>query len=299
MTQENKLNNLTGFLREIYEAGKIDKVVHYNKKGNFKIGNKTLGHELVIIAGPCSVESREMIISSAKSVKEAGCDALRAGAFKPCTYPINEEINGWKEGMREEGLNLLKMAKKESGLEIVSEVMDPTQLEATHDSIDIIQVGTRNFQNYSLLNELSMQEKPVILKRGTWATLEEILGALERLLNGKLKKVAICLRGVIGAPPYRHIFKSSRWQPDLMMIQAIKEICDIPVIYDPSHATGKRSFVKGISMAAIVCGADGLIIEAHPNPTKSISDPDQAISFDELDQIVKLSENAKRIFLSN
>jgi 3-deoxy-7-phosphoheptulonate synthase len=299
MTTSNKLNNLSGFLKEIYEAGKINKVLHHDLKDEFKIGNKILGKDLAFIAGPCSVENKEMIISSAKAVKLAGCDALRAGAYKPCTYPINEDVDGWKEGMREKGLDLLKIAKEESGLEIVSEVMNPSQLELCHDSIDIIQVGTRNFQNYSLLDELSLQEKPVILKRGTWATLEEILGALERLLNGKLKKVAICLRGVIGAPPYRHIFKSSRWQPDLMMIQAIKEICDIPVIYDPSHATGKRSFVKGIAIAAVICGADGLIIEAHPNPPKSISDPDQAISFSELEGIVAKSINARSIYLSN
>jgi 3-deoxy-7-phosphoheptulonate synthase len=299
MTTPNKLNNLSGFLKEIYEAGKINKVLNYDLSNEFKIGNKILGKDLAFIAGPCSVENKEMIISSAKAVKLAGCDALRAGAYKPCTYPVNKDVDGWKEGMREKGLDLLKIAKEESGLEIVSEVMNPSQLELCHDSIDIIQVGTRNFQNYSLLDELSLQEKPVILKRGTWATLEEILGALERLLNGKLKKVAICLRGVIGAPPYRHIFKSSRWQPDLMMIQAIKEVCDIPVIYDPSHATGKRSFVKGIAISAVICGADGLIIEAHPNPPKSISDPDQAISFSELEGIVNKSFNARSIYLSN
>ena len=299
MTTPNKLNNLSGFLKEIYEAGKINKVLNYDLSNEFKIGNKILGKDLAFIAGPCSVENKEMIISSAKAVKLAGCDALRAGAYKPCTYPVNKDVDGWKEGMREKGLDLLKIAKEESGLEIVSEVMNPSQLELCHDSIDIIQVGTRNFQNYSLLDELSLQEKPVILKRGTWATLEEILGALERLLNGKLKKVAICLRGVIGAPPYRHIYKSSRWQPDLMMIQAIKEICDIPIIYDPSHATGKRSFVKGIAISAVICGADGLIIEAHPNPPKSISDPDQAISFSELEGIVEKSINARSIYLSN
>ncbi len=299
MTRKKESKKLTGFLEEIYIAGKINKVSAYNSKENFKIGHKTLGKELAIIAGPCSVESEKMIVDSAISVKESGCDALRAGAFKPCTYPVNTEVNGWKEGMREKGLDYLKKAKEESGLEIVSEVMNPSQLELCHDAIDIIQVGTRNFQNYSLLDELSQQDKPVILKRGTWATLEEILGALERLLNGNLKKVAICLRGVIGAPPYRHIFKSSRWQPDLMMIQAIKEVCDVPIIYDPSHATGKRSFVKGISLAAVVCGADGLIIEAHPNPTKSISDPDQAISFEELKKIVQLTYQARAIYLKN
>ena len=293
-----KEKNLSGFLKEIYDAGKINKVINFKNSGNFKIGNKVLGRDLVIIAGPCSVESEKMILDSAMEVKNTGCDALRAGAYKPCTYPVNKEVNGWKEGTREKGLEFLKKAKSKSGLQIVSEVMNSSQLELSYESIDIIQVGTRNFQNYSLLDELSNQEKPVILKRGTWATLEEILGALERLLSGKLKNISICLRGVIGAPPYRHIFKSTRWQPDLMMIQAIKEVCNIPVIYDPSHATGKRSFVKGISLAAVACGADGLIIEAHPDPENSISDPDQAITFEELARIVDLSNETRKLIKS-
>ena len=290
--------NLTGFLKEIYEAGKIDRVINFKNSNNFKIGDKILGKDFVFIAGPCSVESKEMIVESAMRVKNAGCDALRAGAYKPCTYPVNNEVNGWQEGMREKGLELLKEAKMKSNLQIVSEIMSPSQLELSYDSIDIIQVGTRNFQNYSLLDELSKQDKPVILKRGTWATLEEILGALERLLNGKLKCVSVCLRGVIGAPPYRHIYKSTRWQPDLMMIQALKEVCDVPVIYDPSHATGKRSFVKGISLAAVACGADGLIIEAHPNPSQSISDPDQAISFEELTSIVDMAQKTRNLIFN-
>ena len=197
--------------------------------------------------------------------------------------------------MQEKGLELLKEARKASGLEIVSEIMEPKQLEIAYDAIDIIQVGTRNFQNYSLLDELANQEKPVILKRGTWATIEEILGAVERLLSSKLRKGCICLRGVIGAPPYRHIYKSTRWQPDIMMICALKELCTIPVIYDPSHATGKSSFVKSISLAATIAGADGLIIEAHPDPQKSISDPDQAISFNEFGEIIKLCKKSQSL----
>ena len=240
-----------------------------------------------------------MIVTSAKTVKKAGCDTLREGAYKPCSYPVNNDVNGWQEGMREKCLKFLKQAREIAGLQIVSEVMNTSKLELSYDSIDIIQVGTRNFQNYSLLNELSMQEKPVIFKRGNWATLEEILGALERLVNGNLIKVAICLRGVIGAPPYRHIFKSSRWQPFLMMIQALKKVSKITGIYATSHVTGKRSFVHGIFLAAIIYGADDLIIEAHPNPTKSISDPDQAISFEELNLIVELSKEPKEVYQKN
>ena len=288
---ENK--NKPDFIQELIDSGKLNKSLNYKPEESFYIGNKRVGKDIVIIGGPCSVESEDMIIDAAFKIKEAGGDALRAGAYKPCTYPVKSEVNGWKEGMQEKGLEFLKEAKKQSGLEIVSEIMEPKQLEKAYDAIDIIQVGTRNFQNYSLLDELSKQVKPVILKRGTWATVEEIFGAVERLLANNLKKVIVCLRGVIGGPPYRHIYKSTRWQPDLMMIQALKDLNEnIPLIYDPSHATGKRSFVKGISLASLVTGADGLIIEAHPDPKNSISDPDQAISFSEFKDIVKLSISA-------
>ena len=234
-----------------------------------------------IISGPCSVESEEMIVDWAHKMKRLGVNALRGGAYKPCTYPIMQEVgeNGWKEGLREDGLRFLKTAREESGLPIVSEIMDSNQItESTMECIDIVQVGTRNFQNYTLLDALGELDVPILLKRGTWGTIDEILGAVERILVRGNEKVAICLRGVVGMPSYRHVFPSIRWAPDLMMIPALKELCDIPIIYDPSHATGYRNFVPAISKAAIAAGADGLIIESHPNPPKSISDADQAIS---------------------
>ena len=242
-----------------------------------------------IISGPCSVESEEMIVDWAHKMKEVGVNALRGGAYKPCTYPILEEVgdDGWKEGLREDGLKYLRIASLESGLPIVSEIMDSNQInELTMDCIDIVQVGTRNFQNYTLLDALGELDIPILLKRGTWGTIDEILGAVERILVRGNEKVAICLRGVVGAPSYRHVFPSIRWAPDLMMIPALKELCDIPIIYDPSHATGYRNFVLPISMAAISAGADGLIIESHPNPTESISDADQAISLKTLNDII-------------
>ena len=241
-----------------------------------------------IISGPCSVESEEMIVDWSLKMKELGVDALRGGAYKPCTYPITESIGDWKEGLREDGLRYLLTAKQESGLPIVSEIMDVNQInQLSMDTIDYIQVGTRNFQNYSLLDELGKLDKPILLKRGTWGTLDEILGACERILVGGNEKLAICLRGVVGMPSYRHIFPSTRWAPDLMMIPALKEFCDIPIIYDPSHSTGYRNFVKPISKAAIAAGADGLIIESHPEPEKSISDADQAISIETLKEIME------------
>ena len=243
-----------------------------------------------IISGPCSVESEKMIVDWAHKMTTIGVNALRGGAYKPCTYPVKSKVgaHGWKEGLREKGLQFLATAREESGLPIVSEIMDVLQInEMTMDCIDIVQVGTRNFQNYSLLDELGKIDKPILLKRGTWGTIDEILGAVERILHGGNEKVAICLRGVVGAPSYRHVFPSIRWAPDLMMIPALKELCDIPIIYDPSHATGYRNFVPAISKAAMAEGADGLIIESHPNPEKSISDADQAITYETLEQIVK------------
>ena len=236
------------------------------------------------IAGPCSVEG-ESIISIATEIKKAGADALRAGAYKPCTFPVLKETRGWKEGLRKEGLILLAEAKKQSGLPIVTEVMDYRLIDEIGEVADVFQVGTRNFQNYTLLDELGKQDKPVILKRGTWGTLDEILGAAERILVGGNTQLAICLRGVVGMPSYRHIFPSTRWAPDIMMIPALKEFSNLPIIYDPSHATGYRKFVEPISKAALAAGADGLIIEAHPDPINSISDPDQAIDYATLNKI--------------
>ena len=266
---------MNSYIQSLKDQDKLNISIDLNEKFNWKYFK---------IAGPCSVEG-ESIIEIAKQIKECGADALRAGAYKPCTFPITKETNGWKEGMRKEGLELLKEAKNQSGLPIVTEVMDANRIEEVGDVADIFQVGTRNFQNYTLLDALGKQNISVLLKRGTWGTLDEILGAVERILVGGNKNVAICLRGVVGMPSYRHIFSSTRWAPDLMMIPALKEFTNIPIIYDPSHATGYRNFVTPVSKAALAIGADGLIIEAHPDPVNSISDPDQAIDFNTLKNI--------------
>ena len=274
------------YIDKLIQDDKLSLSVDKSKTFGFKLGNKWVGKDKVLISGPCSVESKEMIMDWSKELKEVGVDAIRAGAYKPCTYPIRKEVNGWKEGMREEGLKAMIDAKSECGLPMVSEIMEAKQItNLSMDAIDVIQVGTRNFQNYSLLDELGKLDKPILLKRGTWGTLDEILGACERILDGGNEKLAICLRGVIGAPSYRHIFPSIRWTPDLMMIPALQQFTNIPIIYDPSHSTGYRDFVVPISKGAMAVGADGLIVECHPNPTKSISDPDQAISLNELKEI--------------
>lgn len=270
---------MNDYIHNLVNQGKLD-LVFQPKRWHF---SKTP----FVISGPCSVESEEMIVDWAKKLKKLGINALRGGAYKPCTYPVKVAIGDWKEGLREEGLKFLISAREESGLPIVSEIMDPRQInQLSMDAIDIIQVGTRNFQNYSLLDELGKIDKIILLKRGTWGTIDEILGAVERILAGGNQKVAICLRGVVGMPSYRHVFPSIRWAPDLMMIPALKELCDIPIIYDPSHATGYRNFVAPISKAAIALGVDGLAIESHPDPENSISDADQAISLDTLSTIM-------------
>lgn len=274
------------YINKLIQDDKLRLSVDKSKSFGFQLGNKWVGKDKVLISGPCSVESRDMIVDWSQELKEVGVDAIRAGAYKPCTYPIRKEVNGWKEGMREEGLKAMIDAKSQCGLPMVSEIMDVKQITSlSMDAIDVIQVGTRNFQNYSLLDEFGKLDKPILLKRGTWGTLDEILGACERILDGGNEKIAICLRGVVGMPSYRHIFPSTRWAPDLMMIPALQQFTNIPIIYDPSHATGYRDFVVPISKGAMAVGADGLIVECHPNPSESISDADQAIGIEELKQI--------------
>ena len=281
---------MNDYIQELKKSNKL--ILSIDKKNKFFKFKKPF-----IIAGPCSIESEKMIVNFSKKLKKIGVNAIRAGAYKPATFPVRKKINGWQEGLKKEGLKYLIEVKKITNLPIVSEIMDQYQYDnLAEDSIDIIQVGTRNFQNYTLLDFLGSLKKPILLKRGTWATIDEILGAAERILSKGNNEVAICLRGVVGMPSYRHVFKSIRWAPDLMMIPALKELTNIPVIYDPSHSTGYRNFVPSISKAAITAGADGLIIEAHPHPEKSISDPDQAITLSNLNDIIKFSNKYKKYF---
>ena len=167
-----------------------------------------------------------------------------------------------------------------SGLPVITEILDVRDMELVLPYTDIIQIGMRNFQNYGLLDEVGRQSKPVLLKRGSWGTADEILGACERIMAGGNKSVAICLRGVIGMPSYRHVFPAIRWAPDLMMIPALKEITNLPVIYDPSHSTGYANFVTPIARAAVAAGCHGLAFESHPRPTESISDASQALDLE-------------------
>lgn len=281
----------------------IESLVKQNKLGQavdpkyvfpVKVAGKTIGKDLLTISGPCSVESREQIVGYAKKLADTGLvHVLRGGAYKPCTYPIKEaQKNGWKEGLREKGLELLAEAREASGLPIVTEVLDVRDVPLVAQYTDLFQVGMRNFQNYGLLDELGKQDKPVLLKRGSWGTVDEILGACERVMHAGNKAVMICLRGVIGMPSYRHVFPVIRWAPDLMMIPALKALSKLPVIYDPSHATGHHPFVGPMALAAVAAGADGLAIESHPDPRNSISDASQALGLDETREIL---ESCRRV----
>lgn len=229
--------------------------------GDAQIG----GGKPVIIAGPCSVESEEQICNIAKEVKEAGAQILRGGAFKPRTSPYAFQ------GLRKDGITLLLEAKQETGLPIVTEIMDISQLPL-FDDIDIIQVGARNMQNFELLKELGKTNKPILLKRGLSSTLEELLMSAEYIMSGGNEQVILCERGI------RTFERATRNTLDLSAIPVLKSLSHLPIIVDPSHATGKAHLVAPMSRAAIAAGADGLIIEVHNNPAKALCDGQQSLT---------------------
>jgi 3-deoxy-7-phosphoheptulonate synthase len=275
------------YIKQLKEQNKLNICIDKTKDFSFKVWDKEIGNgNFTIMAGPCSIEGPEFI-EFAKILKNEKVDIIRGGAYKPCTYPILNEVgeNGWKEGLKEEGLTILQQASFEAQIPTITEAMSPDDVEKIANDTDIIQVGTRNFQNYALLDELGKHDIPVLLKRGTWGTIDEILGAVERIMVGGNEKVAICLRGTIGQPSYRHVFNSIRWAPDLMMIPALKELTNVPIIFDPSHSTGYSNFVVPMSKAAMAAGADGIIVEVHPDPENSISDAAQAINVKQLREI--------------
>ncbi len=225
------------------------------------------GRRPVVAAGPCAVESEEQIIKTAKSVKSAGADLLRGGAFKPRTGPHTFQ------GLKEEGLRLLALAGKETGLPIVTEVMSPDNVGLVAEYADLLQVGARNMQNFDLLRELGRIKKPVLLKRGMSATIEEFLAAAEYILAEGNHHVVLCERGI------RTFETATRNTLDLSVVPLIKELSHLPIMVDPSHATGKRSLVPPMAKAALVAGAHGVLVEVHPEPEKALSDGPQSLTF--------------------
>jgi 3-deoxy-7-phosphoheptulonate synthase len=227
-----------------------------------------------IIAGPCSVENEDLILRTADYLAERGVRLLRAGAFKPRTSPYAFQ------GMGVEGLRILEKARAASGVGVVTELMDTEMADEVEQAADIIQIGTRNMQNFSLLRRVSRARKPVLLKRGMAATLEDWLMAAEYILAGQNYQVALCERGV------RTFSDHSRNTLDLSVIPPVKALSHLPVMVDPSHGTGKRAYVPAMALAALAAGADGLLVEIHPDPDKALSDGAQSLSFDEFDRLL-------------
>ena len=230
------------------------------------VGNKKIGDgSLVIIAGPCSVESREQLLETARAVKASGADMLRGGAYKPRTSPYDFQ------GLGVEALRFLEEASKETGLPIVTEVMSEADVEVVAEYADMLQVGARNMQNFSLLRKLATVKKPILLKRGPSATVKEWLLAAEYLLAGGNHDVVLCERGI------KTFETATRNTLDLAAVALVKELSHLPVLADPSHGTGLRSLIVPMSKAAAAAGADGLIIEVHPCPERALSDGPQSL----------------------
>ena len=233
------------------------------------------GEEIAIIAGPCAVESCSQIIETAQAVKEAGASALRGGVFKPRTSPYSFQ------GLGEEGLEYLAEARQQTGLPIVAEIMSQIQLDLMVKHVDVLQVGARNMQNFNLLRAIGETQTPVLLKRGLSATIEELLMSAEYILAGGNKQVMLCERGI------RTFETTTRNTTDINAIPVLKNLTHLPVILDPSHATGIADYVAAIARAAIAAGADGLIVEVHPDPAHAVSDGKQSLRPEKFAEMVK------------
>jgi len=243
-------------------------------------GRKVGGNNFALIAGPCTVESREQTLETARVVRDAGATLLRGGAYKPRTSPYAFQ------GLGQEGLRLLAEAKAETGLPIVTELMDISDLEPVLEVADVIQIGARNMQNYPLLAEIGRSGRPALLKRGLSATLDELLMAAEYILKEGNPNVMLCERGI------RTFENAYRFTLDLMAVPVLKELSHLPVIVDPSHAAGRRDLVTPLSLAAAAVGADGIIVEVHPNPDEAICDGPQQLRADDFAEYARAVEQA-------
>jgi 3-deoxy-7-phosphoheptulonate synthase len=229
-------------------------------------GSKIGGSEIAMIAGPCAVESLDQILTVAHCVKKSGAKFLRGGAFKPRTSPYAFQ------GLEEEALKYLKAAKDETGLNIVTEVISELSVEIAHDYVDMFQIGARNVQNFSLLREIGRTKKPVLLKRGSSSTIDEWLNAAEYIMSEGNHDVILCERGI------RTFETATRNTLDISSVPVVKNKSHLPIIIDPSHAAGKTAYIQSLSMAAIAAGADGLIVEVHPDPVHALSDAAQQLT---------------------
>jgi 3-deoxy-7-phosphoheptulonate synthase len=230
------------------------------------VGGATIGgRQVVVMAGPCSVESRAQVLEVAEKVKAAGAAVLRGGAFKPRTSPYSFQ------GLEEEGLKILDEARRETGLPVVTEVMEPDKVDMVAEHADILQIGARNVQNFSLLRRVAETRKPVLLKRGMSTSIQEWLLSAEYVLSGGNPQVILCERGI------RTFETATRFTLDLNAVPVIKKLTHLPVMVDPSHGTGHWEYVEAMAMAGLAAGADGLIIEVHPRPEEALSDGPQSL----------------------
>ncbi len=243
---------------------------------SFKVRDVMVGGgSLVVMAGPCSVENREQLMEIALAVKEAGAHMLRGGAYKPRTSPYSFQ------GMGEEGLQLLAEAREITGLPIVTEVMSPSKVKLVAVYADVLQIGARNMQNYDLLNAVGESQKPVLLKRGMSATIEDLLMAAEYILQHGNTQVMLCERGIRTFDN-----KYARNTFDVNAIPLLKELTHLPIVADPSHAVGVRRYVEAMALAGVAAGADGLIVETHPNPDQAVSDGPQSLTLPQFAQLM-------------
>ena len=246
-----------------------------SQKTTFEINGVEIGKDLLMIAGPCAVENEEQIYTISEFLSKKGVLFMRGGAYKPRTSPYSFQ------GLKKEGLELMRRAADDHGLAVVSEIMSASQLDEFVENVDILQVGTRNMQNYPLLRALGKINKPVLLKRGMSSTIEEWLLAAEYILSGGNEQVILCERGI------RTFETATRNTLDIAAVPLVQQLSHLPVIVDPSQGTGVRDIVDPLSVAAIAAGADGLIIEVHNQPEEALSDGDQSIYLDQFETLQK------------
>ena len=266
----------------------VDKIVHVSE--SYKLSNRKFhpepsiikiganteigGNQLIVMSGPCAVESEEQVMATAKAIKASGAQVLRGGAYKPRTSPYSFQ------GLEEQGLKLMQEAGKATGLATICEVTSQKAIEAAVKYIDMLQIGARNMQNFYLLKEAGKTKLPVLLKRGLSATIDEWLNAAEYIMSEGNDNVILCERGI------RTFETATRNTLDLSAIPVIKQKSHLPIIVDPSHATGVRNYVAPLAKAAVSCGCDGLMIETHPNPSCALSDGPQSLTFDQFDALM-------------
>ena len=273
-----KIKNMQGVERIILESNSFklvsrefqEKFSTIKLNGNVEIGNK----KITIIAGPCAVENKKQLLNASISLKKAGASILRGGAFKPRTSPYSFQ------GLEKKGLKLLAKMREETGLPIITEVMSCEDVDLVAQYADILQIGTRNMQNFSLLKKVGKTKKPVMLKRGMSATIEEFLLSAEYIVSNGNPRVILCERGI------RTFEKMTRNTLDLSIVPIIKQLSHLPIIVDPSHATGKKELIEPMSKAAIAAGADGIMVEVHPDPKVALVDGNQSLELDDFSKLM-------------